>query len=218
MPIALADLLTEQQVILRLRSRKSANAIREIVDVLASDIGGRKIAKPEAFLEQVFAREQTHASLVEDGVTFPHARTDLVDEIVIGVGRSRAGIPFCETQQRAHLIFVIGVPERLLSDYLVCVGTLARLVKDKTIRSRLLNAETPREFIEALTAEFCCRVSGRRATSAYANSRMARSTVSTSCGVLTILHATRAYDMRYGVVEATMRCARRRSTTSSVFV
>ena len=153
MPIALVNLVTEHQVILRLRSRKPANAIREIVDLLASDISGRKIARPEAFLEQVFAREQTHPSVVEDGVVFPHARTDLVDEIVIGVGRSRAGIPFGENQQRAHLIFVIGVPERLLSDYLVCVGTLARLVKDQMIRSRLLNAETPREFIEALTAE-----------------------------------------------------------------
>ena len=152
MPIALADLLTEQQVILRLRSRKPANAIREVVDALASDISG-KIAKPEAFLEQVFTREQTHPSVVENGVVFPHARTDLVDEIVIGVGRSRAGIPFGENQQRAHLIFVIGVPERMLSDYLVCVGTLARLGKDEAIRSRLLNAETPREFIEALTAE-----------------------------------------------------------------
>jgi mannitol/fructose-specific phosphotransferase system IIA component (Ntr-type) len=153
MPIALTDLIHEKQVILRLRSRKPPNAIREIVDVLASDVSGRKIAKPEAFLEQVFAREQTHPSVVENGVAFPHARTDLVDEIVIGVGRSRAGIPFGENQPRAHLIFVIGVPERMLSDYLVCVGTLARLVKDEKIRSRLLNVETPREFIEALTAE-----------------------------------------------------------------
>ena len=153
MPIALADMLMEQQVILRLRSRKPANAIREIVDVLASDISGRKITKPEAFLKEVFAREQTHPSAVENGVAFPHARTDLVDEIVVGVARSRAGVSFGENRQRAHLIFVIGVPERLLSDYLVCVGTLARLVKDETIRSRLLNAETPREFIEALTGD-----------------------------------------------------------------
>jgi len=72
---------------------------------------------------------------------------------VIGVGRSRAGIPFGQNQQRAHIIFVIGVPERLLSDYLVCVGTLARMVKDDTIRSRLLNVETPRGFIEALTTD-----------------------------------------------------------------
>ena len=153
MPIALADLLTEQQVILRLSSRKAANAIREIVDVLASDVSGRKIAKSEAFLEQVLACEQRHPSVVENGVAFPHARTDLVDEIVIGVGRSRAGIPFGENQHRAHLIFVIGVPERLVSDYLVCVGTLARLVNDEMIRSRLLSAETAREFVEALTTE-----------------------------------------------------------------
>src|SRR5262247_3406331 len=153
MPIALADLLHEKQVLLRLRSRKPANAIREIVHVLASDISDAKIAKPEAFLEQVLAREQTHPSVVENVVAFPHARTDLVDEIVIGIGRSRAGIPFGENQYRAHLVFVIGVPERLLSDYLVCVGTLARLVKDETIRSRLLKTETPHEFIETLTAD-----------------------------------------------------------------
>src|SRR4029077_7783022 len=150
MPIALADLLTEQQVALRLHSRKPANAIREIVDVLASDISGRKIAKPEAFLEEVLTREQTHPSAVENGVAFPHARTGLVDEIVIGVGRSPAGIPFGENQQRANLVLVIGVPERVLRDYLVCVGARAQLVKNESIRSKLVNAETPREFIEAL--------------------------------------------------------------------
>src|SRR5215510_5194023 len=150
MPIALTDLLHEREVILRLRSRKPANAIREIVDLLAQT---GKIANPDTFLEQVLAREEAHPSVVESGVAFPHARTDLVDEIVVGVGRSRAGIPFGQNQQRAHLIFLIGVPERLLSDYLICVGTLARLVKDETIRSRLLTAETPHEFIEALTTE-----------------------------------------------------------------
>jgi mannitol/fructose-specific phosphotransferase system IIA component (Ntr-type) len=133
MPIALADLLDEQQVILRLRSRKPKNAIREIVHILAHT---GKVANHDDFLEKVITREQTHPSVVENGVAFPHARTDLVDEIVIGVGRSRAGISFGENQQRAHLIFVIGVPERLLSDYLVTVGTLARLVKDATIRSK----------------------------------------------------------------------------------
>lgn len=133
-----------------MRSRKPANAIREIVDVLA-DTG--KIGNADAFLEQVLARERTHPSVVENGVAFPHARTDLVDEIVVGVGRSRAGIPFSQNQQRAHLIFVIGVPERLLSDYLICVGMLARLVRDEPIRSTLLNVEMPREFVNALTEE-----------------------------------------------------------------
>jgi mannitol/fructose-specific phosphotransferase system IIA component (Ntr-type) len=150
MAIALSELLDEKQIILRLRSRKLPNALREIIQLLAQN---GKIENPENFLEQVLAREQAHPSVIENGVAFPHARTDLVDEIVIGIGRSRAGIPIGADQQRAQLLFVIGVPERLLNDYLICVGTLARLVKDDAIRSRLLQAETPREFIDTVTAE-----------------------------------------------------------------
>jgi len=150
MAIALADLLDEKQVILRLRSRKPANALREIVQLLAKN---GKIDQPVKFLEQVLAREQVHPSAVEHGVSFPHARTDLVDQIILGIGRSRAGIPFGENRVRARLIFVIGVPRQLVNDYLICVGTLARLVKDDAIRSTLLQAESPREFLDAVTVE-----------------------------------------------------------------
>lgn len=149
MAIALPDLLNENQIVLRLRSRKLPNALREIVEVLAQN---RKIDDAEKFLQQILAREQAHPSVVESGVVFPHARTDLIDEIVIGIGRSRAGIPIGEDQQRARLIFVIGVPERLVNDYLISVGTLARLVKDDATRATLLHAETPREFLDALLA------------------------------------------------------------------
>ena len=149
MAIALTDLLDEKQVIPGLRSRKVPNALREITDLLAQN---GKIDNPEAFFEKVLAREQAHPSVVENSVAFPHARTDLVDEIVVGIGRSRAGIPFGHNGVHARLIFVIGVPERLGNDYLICVGTLVRLVRDDTIRSALLHAQTPREFIDALTA------------------------------------------------------------------
>jgi mannitol/fructose-specific phosphotransferase system IIA component (Ntr-type) len=149
MAIALSDLLDEKQVILRLRSRKLPNALREIIQLLAQN---GKIDNAEAFLGQVLARERAHPSAVDHGVAFPHARTDLVSEIVLGIGRSRAGIPFGRNGVRAHLIFVVGVPQRLVSDYLICVGTLARLVKDDAIRSILLHTETPREFLDALTA------------------------------------------------------------------
>jgi mannitol/fructose-specific phosphotransferase system IIA component (Ntr-type) len=149
MAIGLIDLLHENQVTLRLRSRKVPNALREIIELLEQN---GKMENPEAFFEEVLAREQAHPSVVENGVAFPHARTDLVDEIVVGIGRSHAGIPFGHNGVRAHLIFVIGVPERLVNDYLICVGTLVRLVRDDATRSALLHVQTPREFIDALTA------------------------------------------------------------------
>jgi mannitol/fructose-specific phosphotransferase system IIA component (Ntr-type) len=148
MAIPLTDLLHEKQVILGLRSRKAPNALREIIELLAQN---GKIDNPKAFFEKVLAREEAHPSVVENGVAFPHARTDLVDEIVVGIGRSRAGIPFGPNGARAQLIFVIGVPERLVNDYLICVGTLVRLVRDDAIRSPLLRAQTPLEFIDVLS-------------------------------------------------------------------
>ena len=146
MAIALTDLLDEKQISLQLRAQRSANAVREIVQLLATN---GKIDNPEKFLKQLLARERVKPSAVEHGVAFPHARTDLVDEIVLGIGRSRAGIPFGRGE-RAHLIFVIGVPQRLVNDYLICVGTLARLVKDDATRAALLRAQAAAEFVDIL--------------------------------------------------------------------
>ena len=146
MAVALSELLDEKQVALQLRARKPTSALREIVQLLAAN---GKIDNPKKFLEQVLAREMKNPSTVEHGVVFPHARTDLVKQIVIGIGRSRAGIPFADGR-RAQLIFVIAVPQQLVNDYVICVGALARIVADEVTRTALLQAETPRQFIDAL--------------------------------------------------------------------
>ncbi len=65
MAIALPELLDERQVILRLRSRKLPNALREITQLLAQN---EKIDNAEIFLQQVLTREQEHPSVVENGV------------------------------------------------------------------------------------------------------------------------------------------------------
>ena len=148
MAVDLNDLLDERHVTLQLRARKPPNALRELVQLLAA---AGKIDNPQKFLERVLVREANIPSPVQYGVAFPHARTDLIDQIVIGIGRSRAGIPFADGR-RAQLIFLIGVPQQLINDYLICVGTLARIVADEVTRTALLQAETPRQFIDAIKA------------------------------------------------------------------
>ena len=147
MSIALADLVDPKQITLNLRSETQEEAMREIVGLL---VGAGKIDNPEKFLEQLKAREAANSTYAADGVAFPHARTKLVDEIVVGIGRSEAGIPWTGKGEVAHLIFLIAVPERLISDYLVVVGTIARTTKDRPLRTLLLHAESMDEFIATL--------------------------------------------------------------------
>ena len=147
MAIALADILNERQIALQLKSRRKTNALREMVDLFALN---ETVSQPNLFLGQVLAREDTSSTLAENGVAFPHARTDLVDRIALAIGRSRAGILWNAEGDRAHLIFLIAVPQQLVNDYLIVVGTLARITKDEDRRNALLNGATPAEFIATL--------------------------------------------------------------------
>jgi mannitol/fructose-specific phosphotransferase system IIA component (Ntr-type) len=147
MSIALADLVDPKQIALNLRATTQEEALREIVDRL---VAAEKVDNPEKFLEQLRGRETTNSTYTADGVAFPHARTKLVDQIVLGIGRSEAGIPWTGKGELAHLIFLIAVPERLISDYLVVVGAIARTTKDRPLRTLLFHAENVDEFIATL--------------------------------------------------------------------
>ena len=147
MAIALLDILDERHIALRLKSRRQANTLREIIALLEKTAS---VLQPAEFLAQVLARERVNSTLLENSVAFPHARTALVDQIALAVGRSRAGIPWNDKGERARLIFVVAVPQRLVNDYLVLVGMLARINQNKQQREALLAAATPSEFIETL--------------------------------------------------------------------
>lgn len=149
MAIALSDLLKKENVDLDLKATTQTEAMREIIDALGAS---GKIDNPGKFLEQVRARELTNSTFAADGVAFPHARTELVDRIVLGVGRSETGISWTAKGEQAHLIFLLGVPERLMNDYLVVIGAIARVTKDKPLRTLLLHAENVDEFIETMLA------------------------------------------------------------------
>ena len=147
MSIALADLVDPRQIALNLRAQTQIDAMREISDLL---VAAGRVDNTEKFLEQLQARERTNSTYAADGVAFPHARTKLVNEIVVGIGRSETGILWTGKGEVAHLIFLIAVPERLISDYLVVVGAIARATKDRPLRTLLFHAENVDEFIATL--------------------------------------------------------------------
>jgi mannitol/fructose-specific phosphotransferase system IIA component (Ntr-type) len=149
MAIALSDLLKAENIELSLKAATQAEALRELAELLAAN---HEISESENFLTEVMAREQAGSTLTEDGVAFPHARTELVDQVVVGIGRSQSGIPWNKNGDLAHLIFLIGVPQKMLNDYLIVIGAIARVTKDDPLRTLLLHAEDVAEFIETMLA------------------------------------------------------------------
>jgi mannitol/fructose-specific phosphotransferase system IIA component (Ntr-type) len=147
MAIALTDLVDRKQIALNLWARTQTDALRELVDLL---VAAGKIDNAARFLKELHAREEVNSTYAADGVAFPHARTKMVDEVVLAIGRSESGIPWTGKGEIVHLIFLIAVPERLISDYLVVVGAIARITKDRPLRTLLLHAESAEDFVATL--------------------------------------------------------------------
>ena len=145
----LDGLLDPKHVALDLRGSMAGEAVWEIVELLRES---GALNKPSEFFEAVMAREEKASTAADGGVAFPHARTELVDQILLGIGRSRKGIVFDGQKDLVHLIFVIAVPQQMVNDYLICVGALARLLRQESTREALLAAATPAEFLDRLRA------------------------------------------------------------------
>ena len=144
----ISSLLKPEQIKLELAQTKRCNAINEVAQLLQANPNVTNFA---GFYEELLARERIESTCLGNEIAFPHARTDSLKGMVLAVGRSTGGVWFENSSQNVKLIFVIGTPKRMVTDYLSVVGGLARLLKDATTREQLLTVQGVDEFIATLT-------------------------------------------------------------------
>jgi len=149
MSALLSEILDPNLVVLELREGTAAESILEIAELLRDHGHVQDFYK---FADAVMEREGRSSTNTGEGVAFPHARTDLVECIALGIGRSAAGIRFGPAKELVHLIFLVGVPKQMVTDYLVCVGAVARVVKAKAKQDALMAATSAEELVEQLRA------------------------------------------------------------------
>lgn len=144
----LSQLLVPGLVNLDVKATNEVDAISTVTGLLAGhpDL----IGDAKQFRDAVLDREKLSPTALGYGVAFPHARTQQVKQIVVAVGRSKEGVLFEQAGQRVHLLFVIGTPLDKVPEYLSVVGRLVRLLKDETVRAKLLEAATVEEFLAPL--------------------------------------------------------------------
>ncbi len=144
----ISSLLKADQIKLELDQAKRCNAINEVAQLLTKNPNVTNFA---GFYEELLARERIESTCLGNEIAFPHARTDSLKGMVLAIGRSTSGVWFENSSQNVKLIFVIGTPKRMVTDYLSVVGGLARLLKDGATREQLLSAKTVDEFVASLT-------------------------------------------------------------------
>jgi fructose-specific phosphotransferase system IIA component len=143
-----AALLRPDAINLNLQARQKTDALREVAQLLNKT---NCVTDFEAFFQEILEREHVSNTALGHNVAIPHARTDQCCDIVIAVGRSAEGIDFeAKDGQPVRLIFLIGTPKQMVTEYLRVVGNLARLLRQDQLRQSLLEAPDPQTFIQIM--------------------------------------------------------------------
>jgi mannitol/fructose-specific phosphotransferase system IIA component (Ntr-type) len=138
------DYLSNAEFIKNVEARSDIQAIDKMLAVL----NGRSDVTDAAELRRaVFERQKMDPPLLPGGTAIPHARTDSVRSVVMVIATSLSPIMFGEVPVR--LIFLIGVPNAAVSEYLQITSFLARNLRGGHLIDRLVNAENIQEFVAA---------------------------------------------------------------------
>jgi mannitol/fructose-specific phosphotransferase system IIA component (Ntr-type) len=115
------------------------------------------ISNPPDFLRDILQRMQEAPTGIADDVALPHARTNAVSRIVVGVARTRNPVPFDAGHPGVRLIFLIGTPKNEVTGYLKVVARLSRALRNPAIRAGLYSATDEAEFRALLSGGVAAR-------------------------------------------------------------
>jgi fructose-specific phosphotransferase system IIA component len=142
------EILPESQISLNLESRTKEESLKEIVALMESS---PHILDKDDLLENLMERERLETTGIGDGIALPHARTDSVDQLVIGFGRSEEGIEYDSLDGKlVHILFFIAAPKTSSTKVLKILAKISRLLNKEVFRKALLTANTKQEIQELL--------------------------------------------------------------------
>ena len=147
-PAAL-ECLGWQSISLDLRARTKEEALDQLI---ALCVRSGAVIAPEEARHAIYARESKCATIIENGVALPHARTLATSRMVCAFGICRAGVVFDATDdQPAHFLAMVMAPPSVTIEYTRLIGALARAL-DAEGRQALLAAKSSQEALAILTA------------------------------------------------------------------
>jgi len=145
--VRLSELLTPERIRVPLGAGDKEGVLRELVDLTLNGVGSA-----EEVLAAILERERQFPTGIGYGVALPHGKTPVLANLVVAAGTTRHAVPY-ETidGQPVRLFFLLAGPESLAGAHVKAISRISRLVRQETVRARLLAAQTAQEFHRVLS-------------------------------------------------------------------
>jgi fructose-specific phosphotransferase system IIA component len=144
----LNDFMKIEDIKLNLTSTNKQDVISELAHLMNEQ---GYVNNLEGLIEDVKKREALDSTGIGLKIALPHAKTPFIDQPSVVFGRSDEGVSFESLDgQRAHLFFLICIPEDGVNLHLKVLAMLSRSLIHESFRNELLNAKTPQEVMDIL--------------------------------------------------------------------
>lgn len=87
----------------------------------------------EDLKEAVLIREEASSTYLDHGLAVPHGRIGSIDQVVISIGLNQNGIPWPDEDRKARLIIMLGVPDSMITGYLVMMQKILKWHKQSKL-------------------------------------------------------------------------------------
>ncbi len=145
----LASLLDPGRVRTPLAARDKPGILRELSAMLATGAG-----VPDRAGEIRRAIEEREALLstgVGGGIALPHARTSALGSLQMAVGTTREPVEFGAVDELpVRLVWMLAAPVSASGLHVRTLARISGLLRDETVRERLVDAGSPQEFLDRL--------------------------------------------------------------------
>ncbi len=137
-------------MIQELESADRWGAIDELTDILVQG-GAIREADRKAILDEVRKRESSMSTGIGFGIGIPHASTDLIDEAIGAIGRSRQGINFdALDNQPVTLVVLFLVPKGQFQKHLHTLANIAKRLHNPEFRKSLEEAPDAKAMLDII--------------------------------------------------------------------
>jgi mannitol/fructose-specific phosphotransferase system IIA component (Ntr-type) len=147
--VRLSNFFSEDLVLCNVAGDNTEQVISNIIENIS--LKRPDLMDFETFRSEVLSREKLGSTGIGDEIAIPHARTDLVNQIVITFARTENVINFEAIDGLlVRYIYLIAVPTNELKTYLTTLAMISRLVKDEDIRHLMKNCKSGMEFLNGI--------------------------------------------------------------------
>ena len=144
----LKEVLTQDLVAVGLPARTKEEVINTLLDMLCTT---GKVKDRQKALADILANEARMSTGLEQGIAIPHAKTDAVDELVACVAVTSHKIDFESIDHKPARIFIMTLsPIGQTGPHVKFLAEVSRLLKDKKVRQKVLEAADSAELLQML--------------------------------------------------------------------